>query len=98
MKKKKKQVKKATKKPIRSKAASRDELVLLIVSLQTLAHRLQERLDIAEAQIENLLRQSATDKKYWSNWPYVNPCKPSWSPDWPTYYEVRTEVKRDAAV
>jgi hypothetical protein len=77
------------KQQIHAKIKSKAELVRLIVDLQRTANDLQARLDIAEAQIANLLSQTAPKQPYWPHWPG------GWQwPNWPTYYEVRTEVTR----
>lgn len=97
MKKKQKKTKKVAKQKIKFKTASKTQLVALIHELQGTVNDLLGRLDVAEANIANLLSQQAASNKKWPNWPYVNPWSPTWSPDGPTYCEVRTEVKRDAA-
>jgi hypothetical protein len=93
---------KKKKKPSRKKMKPRHHRELLAEQVATLTEtvsKLIERLEVAEAQIHNLLQQKPVGQKHtWPNWPYVNPWSPTWSPDWPAYYEVRTEVKRDPAV
>jgi len=90
MKKKKKKKAAKPKQQIKAKIESKAELVRLIADLQRTANDLQVRLDIAEAQIANLLSQTAPKQQYWPNWPGA---VPPW-PNWPNYYEVRTEVTR----
>lgn len=85
----KKAKKKATKKKaIKAKIVPPAKMAAMIMELQAANNLLVRRLEIAEAQIENLLSRALKNPiPPWPNVPYV-------SPSWPYQYMVTEVVEK----